>query len=352
MTARGAVDVFAAVLPKLQRDTALAFGLERVDLIPLRYDERPFSHVLRVAVQAPLQSRPVTHLYVKITKPTALAGDRHRLRERVAHDFETTRRVHDAMAHLSEAGAVRAVACYPDDLALATEEVKGPTLLEYLQQHVTWFPGRTVTTAAKRTISHVGSWIRCFQSVLPASGSEHIPRLIEYVDHRLQRLVNTFGSRFTAADREAVLTLLSRLGDQISPADLHTTATHSDMAIGNILVSGERIVVLDFAMAGVGTRLHDITRLYSQLELLCLKPQFRRAVIAPLQAALLKGFDASLTPEHPLFRFSMVLHRVNHLVMVTLNRAGMAESLYNTLVARAHRRWLQQQVRRRPAVGW
>ena len=39
-----------------------------------------------------------------------------------------------------------------------------------------------------------------------------------------------------------------------------------------------------------------------------------------LQSALLRGLDPALTPDHPLFRFLSMLHRVNHLGTLALRR--------------------------------
>ena len=99
------------------------------------------------------------------------------------------------------------------------------------------------------------------------------------------------GGGFSSDDRLAVLNHIQALGAQIAPQDLKEVAVHSDLALGNILVSDGRIVVLDFAMSKLGTRLHDLTRLYVQLDLLAVKPRFSSRVVRRLQQALLNGFD-------------------------------------------------------------
>src|SRR5204863_4961968 len=122
-------------------------------------------------------------------------------------------------------------------------------------------------------------------------GTDHTTAdaLIDYVDIRLRRLVDH--AVMTAGDRERILGHLRGLGEHVAAAELREVSTHADLAPANVLVSGEDVVVLDFAMAGRATALHDISRLYMQIDLLRAKPQFRRGVLAPLQAALLAGLD-------------------------------------------------------------
>ncbi len=137
-----------------------------------------------------------------------------------------------------------------------------------------------------------------------------------------------------------MLSHVDALGHRAAPEDLREVAVHSDLALGNIIVSGDRIVVLDFAMAKRGTRLHDLTRLAVQLDLLSVKPQFGSRVIRRLQLAVLEGFDPALRMDRPMFRLLTLLHRVNHLTTLSVNRFSPAEAVYNALVRRRHRRWI------------
>jgi hypothetical protein len=111
-------------------------------------------------------------------------------------------------------------------------------------------------------------------------------------------------------------------------------------------VSGDRIVVLDFAMTSRGTRLHDLTRLYLQTDLLGAKPQFRRQVLDSALLALLDGYEPGLTTADPLFRLLSLLHRVNHLGTLTLNRARFPASLYNRRLRSIHGRWIARELQR------
>jgi hypothetical protein len=274
------------------------------------------------------------------------------MQRRAARDFETTRRVHQAMLPHDDLGAVPPVACYPEHLALVTERVEGLTLLDYLRRRASWFPGRARLQAARETMATVGRWIRVFQAIDGPGDVLTIDELRQYLDSRLKRLVALAGSGFTQARRLQVLRHVETLGGRIGPGELHSVATHADMALGNILVSGRRVVVLDFAMAKRGTRLKDVTRLLLQIELLRVKPQMRTRVIRLLQRALLDGFDHALSPDQPLFRLSVLLHRVNHLTSLTVGRAAFPEALYNGLVRRQHQRWIDAELSAGRQTPW
>jgi len=134
-----------------------------------------------------------------------------------------------------------------------------------------------------------------------------------------------------------------RLGHLEDP-DLREVAIHADLAPTNMLVCGTRIVVLDFAMAARGSYLHDISRLFLQLDVLRAKPRYRPHVIDALQAALLRGLDPALTAGHPLFRYLLMLHRINHLGTLALRRERFPASVLSARVGRLHRQWIEREL--------
>ena len=81
-----------------------------------------------------------------------------------------------------------------------------------------------------------------------------------------------------------------------------------------------------------------------QLALLRAKPQFRHRVIAPLQDALLRGFDPGLTPRYPLFRLLSMLHHVNHLGTLALRHESLPGRLVSARAIAMHRRWIDAEL--------
>jgi aminoglycoside phosphotransferase (APT) family kinase protein len=351
VSTHGSADIFDPVITGLTTDAAAHFGVGPVRLFPQERQERPFSHLLRLGVCRAGEDTPISHLFVKILKPVSVEGGIDALRRRVADDFATTRRVYAAMAGYAQLGVVPPVACYPEHLAIVTEQVTGATLLEYLMRYAAWFPAASRVEQLAETMANVGQWVRVFQSIDAGGGTVTIASLRDYVDHRLRKLVAHARSRFGEGERQAVLRHIDVLGRQVDPRELSEVPIHADLAPGNILISGTRIVVLDFAMAKRGTRLQDLTRLCVQIDLLGVKPQMTGRVLRQLQRALVRGFDASLTPAAPLFRLMTLLHRINHLTTLSVNRYGGATGIYNSLVRRRHRRWLAAEIEGRGALA-
>jgi hypothetical protein len=342
--ARDTPAMFGPIIASLGRDAVEHFGAAEVRLVPLAYEERPFSHLLRLRVESHAATTP-THIFIKIFKPKADEGGVAAMRQRVAHEFETTKRIHAAMSAWDGLGTARPIACDLDQLAMVTEQAEGETLLAHLRSRAAWFPSAATRHRLDETMARVGRWVRAFQTLDEHAAHVPIASLRHYVDLRLMRLVGR-RTEFRESDRYRVLDYLDALGSRIQPADLAEVIVHADFAAGNVLVAESRIVVLDFAMTGRGTRLHDISRLFMQLDLLRAKPQFRGRSIRALQGGLLRGFDPSLTPDHPLFRFLLMLHHINHFGTVSLQRKRSLRGVFNGRLRRIHWRWIQRELDR------
>lgn len=327
---------FDAIFARLEAQSQACFGTAGVRLETVGYDNRPYSWICRAA----LRDSPAAagrHVFVKIFKPKDPAAGID-LAARVRQDFATTCAIHSFLAPWPGLGAVKPIACYDDALAIVTEEASGTTLLDRLQHDASWFPHARRVDALVQALETVGRWLKCFQGFQPSDHLVSVESLRDYVDIRLKRLVDRHA--MTASQREQILAHLLRLGGLVKPGDLREVAVHADLAPANILVSDHGVVVLDFAMTGRGTMMQDMSRLHMQLELLRAKPQFRRRVISALEAALLRGFDPGLSPHHPLFRLSSMLHHVNHLGTLTARREPLPGRLLSARVIGMHRRWI------------
>lgn len=343
--------VFSSILALLEADAAAHFGASAVRLIPRGCEERPSSHVMRVEVKRRPDDVTQSHLFVKVFKGKPLPDGADVMRQLVVRDYETTRRVHAWMSTHADLGVVPPVACYPEHLAIVTEEVQGPTLLDHLHRHGGWLSPARHPDELIATMMTVGRWIRAFQGIETTGAKITVDALREYIDVRLRRLVDEPAAEFSGDDRQRVLRHIELLGRHVDTDDLVEVAVHADMALGNLLVSGRRIVVLDFAMAKRGSALFDLTRLVVQMDLLAVKPYIRGSVIRRLQQAMVKGYDPALTPDHPLFRLHLLLHRINHFATLSAKRPPFLEGLYNGVVRRGHRQWLAAELRRETAVG-
>jgi hypothetical protein len=330
--------MFAEPLTLLRRDVEALFG-PGVWLNPVEIWERLQSHVLRLALCPEGGATPQTHLFLKVSKPRIVGGSVHGMRLRIENDFATTVRVYSKMAHARDFGAVRPIACYSALRAIVTEEVTGETLLDRLQRQARWRPRPAVMNPLSDALTASGRWIRAFQE---GGGSEEVmtPDAVRaYIDHRLAQIANATGSRGDSL-RAKLLLRIDALCRLVSAVEL--VPVHADLSPSNVMVADDgRIVVIDFAMARLGHPMQDVARLFTQLELLSAKPQFRPVVIGLLQRALLEGFHPGLTIADPGLRLQVLAQRVNHLASLTTRRYSRLEAAYNWFVRRRHWGWLE-----------
>jgi tRNA A-37 threonylcarbamoyl transferase component Bud32 len=334
---------FEPVLAWLASELPTYFGQPRVRVVPVLYQERPFSHLLKI-VAMPDGAPSGRRMFVKIFKSNGSPEDVARMRRRVEHEYERTRAIHRAMSAWPELGVVAPVAFDRTHLVTVTEEAAGQPLFEHLHSAARWVPLQR-HSGSSAAMNRIGRWIRAYQASGPSGGSISLDQLRSYVDHRLARLTALPTASFGPADRRDVLAYIDRIGADADPSDLQDVAIHGDLALGNILVSPDAVTVLDFAMAGTGSRLHDLTRLFVQVELMTLKPQIRAARLNEANLALLRAFDASLTPRAPMFRLLLMLHRVNHFLTLSTSPGTFPASVYNWRVRRYHRAWIMREVR-------
>ena len=332
---------FAPVLERLRSDAAKYYGYPDVRLVPAQYDQRPFSHVLRIEVHKDASERPTACLFAKVFKTDPARMER--MQQRVAKDYDTTLAIYERLQQHADLGVVPPVVCYPDLLTIVTEEVKGSTLLEHLTNRATWWRGAGETDI-ERVLDNVGRWIHVFQDVGGSAEGGSADQMREYIDHRLRRLVRLPKSGFDEAARTEVLGLVGSLSDASESSEWSQVPVHSDMALGNILVTSSGIVVLDFAMAKSGNRLQDVSRVFVQLDLLNAKPFIRPSVIQKAKDALLRGFDATVRDSQPMFRLMVLRHRLNHLIGLLDGDHRFAERIYNAVLIRRHLRWIREAV--------
>jgi serine/threonine protein kinase len=332
---------FTELLPLLTADVEAFYG-RGCRLAPLAVFERLYSYVLRVGVCHPGDDTPREHLFVKASKYKVVDGASDGMRRRVEKDFAVTQRVFDRMAGGESYGAVRPIACYPAHLTIVTEEVPGNTLLSVVENRLRWSLDTSRAALLREVFVAAGRWIRDFQE--PAEGSFGVAWIREYIDSRLQRIAKATGQRGERL-RDDVLRHVDRIGTHLPAEPAAAVTVHADLSPSNIMASGNRVVVLDFAMARPGHPLQDVARLFTQLDLLALKPQFRESAVRPLQYAVLRGFSDTLRPDDPAFRLQVLSQRINHLGSLSTKKYGAVEALYNRFIVWQHWRWIEREIR-------
>lgn len=323
------VEGFEPILAALQTGATDYFDDPAAELRSVSRLERTFSSLLRVHVSARARS---FHVFVKIFKPrSGTPDDLAQLRRWVEREFAATARLHAEVEGHAGLAAVRPIAVFPDRLALVTEEAAGLPM-DAVIRDAQW--GRPVPAPLPEVAFHVGAWIRLYQDVTSTSGTLSLGERREYLDVRLQRLVDA--QVISAVERAAALERFDALADAIAPGALALSGIHADLCPPNILVARAGVTILDFAMAKTGARLHDLSHLYLHLAFQRWRPRPRQHLLDEAQTQLLAGYDRALTPRDPQFQLLLLQHVVCHVALVAEQTRGAVSPVRRSL---ARRRW-------------
>src|SRR5688572_10288718 len=179
----------SAVLDRLRRNSDRGFGTRRVEIVPLTFQIRESSEIMRARVTT---STGVRHVFAEIFRPrpgeTGLEGTR----ARYLNDFQVTRHVSNAMKAMDALRAVEPIACYDDLFGVVTVEVVGTPLNAAIERDAAWPATAARLESLEVDLTRVGQWIATFQQIAPrATGSRvSLDATREYIDMRLNKLMN------------------------------------------------------------------------------------------------------------------------------------------------------------------
>jgi hypothetical protein len=333
---------FRPVLAKLVAGGSRYFGSPSVAVQPVRELDRPFSTILQIRVAG---DAGTDHAFVKILKPREdTPAQIESMRQNVVKDFEMTRSVHRGLASYPGLTAVRPIACFPEDLAIVTEQAPGATLADLLTRAAGW-PSARAMNRLVGSVRQAGAWIRAVQTALPQDREVAPDSLRAYLDRRLNDLESAGPIQLTPQGRAAVERYHERLIEQAlteqgARTGLGAVWIHADFCPENVIVRDGRMTVLDFTMAKTGTTYHDVSHLYLRIDSMQAKPWFRPRTIARLNRELLDSFESGLTPDRPLFALTLLQHVLCHLLEIRSAMRQPVTRLYARRLDARHRRWL------------
>lgn len=329
---------FRPVLSKLAAEGREFFGSSPITIEPLSELRRPYSALLRVRVAAGYGTRGA---YIKILEPRAdTPAELAATRQNVQREFESTKLVRIALAGRAGLEAVRPIACFPDEFALVTEEVDGPTLSAMLVRLSSGWPARGVAERTYDALRLCAAWLKAVQSALPAARAVTSDTVKKYLDRRLDELGKAARCRLTDRGRAMLERYRDRLLAGVAADGLGPAWIHADFCPDNIIVREGQVTVLDFTMAGSGTHYHDLAHLFLSLDAMRAKPWFRPAIVDRLQRELLEAFEPGLDADRPLFALARFQHVLCHLVSLQ-TVTGHVARLYADRQHRRYRSWLQ-----------
>lgn len=285
-----------------------------------RLEDRRYSHIYLVqprSADGGTAARP-PELVLKVYRAA--------LPERRQREFEDLRRVYAALG--PNAGVVRPVGCEAARGAILTERARGVPFVRLVREACRRGADRDTLARAAALCTCAGAWLRRFQSVgrteMQGLVPEHLgtpAAFLAYVHERLQLLrAARPGIEPELCDEllsHASMTLQALPAAALEPV----TWSHADFGPHNLLVDGDRLVVLDFEL-GPQHPYFDATY---YLETLAHSggPLVDPSRLQRLERAFLAGYSTPV--DMPLFTLFRLRHLVCAYVSETRRAAGLRQ---------------------------
>jgi hypothetical protein len=296
---------FGPILERLMRDSDRYFGASTIAIEPLARFQRRRSELLKVRIRA---GSGAIYAFVKRYRLESTdPAERIFVTARVETDFAVTQRIHRLVAGRDGLHSVRPIACFPDELAVITEEAPGELLGRVLKRSAWLSGGRTLDNLCI-ALERVGHWLKAVQAMDGPPGRFSLDGMRAYLDIRLMRLREV--RAMSAEERQVILDYFDEQRGHVAAADLVEVPIHGDLCPGNVLVSGSEITVLDLAMTRPGSMYTDLTHMYTHIESDRTKRWVSQQKVERLLQATLRGFDGSLSPSRPLFALNVLQHLI------------------------------------------
>lgn len=322
---------------------------------------RPYSTVYRLQLRC-ADDKPSPVLYAKVFQPSAHnLHNQKKYLERLQTEFEVARQLCAVFPDQPQFAFVRPVAYYPELLALVTAEARGRVLAEIISAACKPWSLRKDLEQSVLHCRRAGQALAAMQSATRSTAPFEGETFFEYVQLRLQRLLESPNVPFSSNDYKLVLNFLETALRALPVEQLAQCGCHSDYAPFNLLADEKRVTVLDFSMFKTGSCYNDVTYFHHRVEGYLHKPIYRTAAIRAVQRAFLEGYNAACdrardpVEKDLLFRVLWMKHVINNYSAIMRNRVGrgrrasLALRAFNHHVFRRYNEWLVAMSRAKPA---
>ncbi|GAB4334115.1 MAG: hypothetical protein Kow0037_12600 [Calditrichia bacterium] len=195
-----------------------------------------------------------------------------------------------------------------------------------------------------KAAENIGGWVReKNEKTLQEGELLSDEKVLDYVDVRLKILTGELFRGIPVDWRGKILRYLESKLKSVPVEERILTISHGDLNPSNILVDGDIVTAFDYARPVPDSYLLDLSKLYHQIGLWAVKPQYSPGVLQQTQQALLRGFGRPEIESFEIFQILFLLHTVNHFVTLTnFEKYSLPEKLYNKWVLRYERKLLEK----------
>jgi len=305
----------------------------------IRLFERPYSVQ---AIYRLVGTEGARNVYVKLFKNWRKKPE-SQFKQEIETEFHTIQFWYDQLKEFPDMTTFRPLFYDRDSDCIITEETPGKNLAILIQQNARFFPKTSIVNTLANYLFKAGRLLYHFQQKTRQDALYDYQTLIEDVDIRLKQLVTIPAAGFTESDRQQVLQFYQRHLTEAQKRAFPEVILHRDFGLGNLLVSGDAIVVHDFNRLEKGHPYFDFTRLYHQLEMLLYKPIYRPKVIRRLQDAYFRGYGFSEGRQDVVFNFFFLRHFFTHLLgLVRSSESSILSRLYSSWVKHRHQQYIRR----------
>jgi len=259
------------------------------------------------------------------------------IRRRARREVELLRRIAASERFGGRLGVVRIADADPDAATIATYEVEGISLEQFIHT------GHDAATNLTPWFL-AGRWLRQFQSlpltdVEPDAASKRDPMdIVDYCDLRLRSL-SDFGYHWPdKSTRMTLLRTIEDLRDRCKPAEIRPVWVHADYSHGNLMWDGRVLTPIDFAMVRKGTPFDDASHLIHRAEMQRVYRPWMRIPVASIRQAVLRGMGVPAADQSAAYKMLMLKHQICRLhTYVRRPPRNFKQSL--------HDRWVRQILR-------
>jgi hypothetical protein len=245
-------------------------------------------------------------IYVKIQRPRdtePLAATQ----EKTSKDFDTLCRLDRAFQGTPQFGVVHPIACFPEHLAIVTEEAEGTNLHHLIRRNATVWRGAEAAVTLAANCQAAGRWLRHFQGLTTQETRSRFPAAL--VTTRLSAdldICERLGLPAAVATR--ILRYCQERFERAAGEPARVVGVHPDYQPDNVLVTERRVTVLDFARFHYGSASGDVGRFLASLEFFSRTPLYPSDRMRGLTTAFLQGYGWSTSDDRALLCACTVRH--------------------------------------------